>query len=248
MADIKTILEGVEGLPATMAADLEKSFNESVESKVEAKVAEIKESAIAEAREEFEDEKFAFKEGLVKKLDTFLDTVTASWLESNAVGVDSEIKVEMAESLITKVVAALAENDIKAPDSQAVIEAAEERVRYQHQRSNKLAKSLNEANQKLVGYQRTEVLAQVAEGASAAELDKLNTVMESVNFVNAEEFKTLAEGKFAVIKSEGKQTPPEDPKQTKITEGVDPAKTEDDKINEGLSEEDIARQRFIESL
>lgn len=246
---IKAILESVEGLPADMTKELETSFTESVAEAVAAGVAELKESAIAEAKEAFETEKLDFKESVVKKIDAFMTAVIPQWMEANAQALDGGLKVQLAESLITNIMSTLAENDITNPQAQSVIESMEQRLQKQRDRANQATKKLLEAESKVVAYQRKEIVEAAGAELSEAQQDVLRTKMEAVNFTSEAEFKQLTESQATLIKAAQiteNDKGEKDGKKT-VTEGAKTPKGEA-VVENHMSEEDIARQEFMEGL
>ena len=57
-------------------------------------------------------------EDLVEKVDSYLDYVVESWVESNKVEIESNFKVETAQSLLDNIKGLVAEHNLEIDDSQ----------------------------------------------------------------------------------------------------------------------------------
>lgn len=252
MHSIKTILESVEGLPKQMVESLETAFNEQIEAKTESIRAEL----TAENEAVLKEAKLDQIESIVESVDAFLDSQIGVWVEANAVGIDQMIKTQIAESLITTVVGALAEHDIARPEVSHVVESIENRYQEQRNRSNSLLKEnvkLKNENSQLKAKAVVEAVIQTADLA-LNEAEQLIERASKIAFINESDYRGQLETQLYALKAEAaKKSAAEGDKgdQGKDAEDDDMDDDEDD-MDEGYKkesfEDDAYRQEFIKSI
>lgn len=185
---IKQILESVEGLPEDTAQMLEESFTQKVESVAQERATEIAES-------EREDIRTEVKLEMAEKIDQFMDSITSEWLTENAVALDQSIKAGICESLIEGIVGVMAENNIKAPETDEVIDIMESKVQAERKRANKLARDFMEADKKLKKLTFENVVRDVADanGLSMLQASKLRNQLKNESSLEESKLITKAE-------------------------------------------------------
>ncbi|QGZ16160.1 hypothetical protein Kuja_1680 [Vibrio phage vB_VchM_Kuja] len=253
--NIKTILEGVEGLPAQMVESLTQTFEEAVNAKaeeiVESKIQEREAELVAENENVLTLEKENIKQEMVEAIDQFLDSIVGQIVSENAIAIDSLVKVQLAESLLTGLHGLLAEHDISNPDSKQVIENAEERVREERQRANKIAKEAIQLRAENVNLKRESVLNTVTAGLALTECERVKTLSEGIQFVDAETFtealKPIVEEVKKASHDGGGEQEAADPE--KDGKGDDEEKDDKKQKSEGLDpvleSDDEYRQHFL---
>jgi KaiC/GvpD/RAD55 family RecA-like ATPase len=85
---------------------------------VAARTEQLRESMEEELAQFAFDESVATKEGLVEKVDGYLDFVVEQWLKNNAVALDRGIKAEIFESFVGKMKNVFVEHNINLPDEE----------------------------------------------------------------------------------------------------------------------------------
>ena len=94
-------------------------FEAAVHEKVLAETATLEEKFESDLQEQVD----ATVDELVEKVDQYLDYVVESWMEDNKVSVESNIKVEVAESLLTSIKGLVIEHNMEISDEQVDVVA-----------------------------------------------------------------------------------------------------------------------------
>lgn len=178
-------------------------FGETLSEEFREKAATIFESAVvvrvkeevARLEEEFE-EKLAeqvdsITEGLVDKIDGYLDYVVEQWIEQNEIALESGIKADIMESFITGMKGLFEEHYIDVPEEkydvlgemEAKIDALEEKLDEQVERNIDLKKSLSEATRK-------EIVKTISEGLTDIETEKFLALAEELTYDSEDSFQT----------------------------------------------------------
>ena len=178
-------------------------FGETLSEEFREKAATIFESAVVvrvkeevtRLEEEFE-EKLALQvdsitEGLVDKIDGYLDYIVEQWIEQNEIALESGIKSDIMESFITGMKGLFEEHYIDVPEEkydvlgemEAKIDALEEKLDEQVERNIDLKKSLSEATRK-------EIVKTISEGLTDTETEKFLALAEELTFDGADSFQS----------------------------------------------------------
>lgn len=178
-------------------------FGETLSEEFREKAATIFESAVvvrvkeevARLEEEFE-EKLAeqvdsITEGLVDKIDGYLDYVVEQWIEQNEIALESGIKADIMESFITGMKGLFEEHYIDVPEEkydvlgemEAKIDALEEKLDEQVERNIDLKKSLSEATRK-------EIVKTISKGLTDIEKEKFLALAEELTYDSEDSFQT----------------------------------------------------------
>ena len=178
-------------------------FGESLSEEFRAKATTIFESAVvARVKEEVAhlniefEEKLAeqvdsITEGLVDKIDGYLDYVVEQWIENNEIALEHGLKSDIMESFITGMKGLFEEHYIDVPEEkydvigemEAKIDALESKLDEQFERNVELKKSLSESVRK-------EIVSIVSEGLTSTETEKFSALVEELSYDDEESFKT----------------------------------------------------------
>lgn len=258
--ELQKLFEGVNGL----STDFLDKVSGLLESKVEAaRVTAIQETeaaghqerlALVEAHKvEIDTLKESHIEEVATKVDAFLNAVVEEWANKNAPAIDSQIKREASEKLLSGLVGVMKEARINfAEDSDGMLAVLNHRL-------SETERDLNEANSQLAtikesetSRQREDVIKRVCEGMVATKKELVIGLLEGIDFKTEAEFESrvrtfrnLTEGKAA--KKEGDDKDKDDnfsdkvgkdnEKDKKVEEGKNPKKEGDDD-NDDDSEDD----------
>lgn len=214
---IKQILESVEGLPEDTAITLEESFNQKVENVAQERATELAESEREEIRTEVKLE-------MAEKIDQFMDSITSEWLTENAIALDQSIKAGICENLIEGIVGVMAENNIKAPETDDVIDIMESKVQAERKRANKLARDFMEADKKLKTLTFENVVRDVADanGLSLMQASKLRNQLKNESSLEESKLVAKAESVAKGLVFESKTRKPKGRKFTEAKKGKAP--------------------------
>jgi hypothetical protein len=128
-------------------------------------------------------------EDLVEKVDSYLDYVVESWVESNKVEIESNFKVETAQSLLDNIKGLVAEHNLEIDDSQVdAIAEMETKVEESTTKYNEVVEEMiavKEAKQQL---ELSIAFNEVSEGLTDTQSEKLKVLSEGVSFESVDEF------------------------------------------------------------
>lgn len=160
-------------------------FEAAVHEKVLAQKAALEEKFEAD----LEEQVAAATDELVEKVDAYLDYVIEQWMEANEVAVESNIKVEVAESLLESLKGLVTEHNLSITDEQRdIVAEMEEKLEESTSKYNELVEeivSLREEKQKL---ELEAAFKTVAEGLTDTQAEKLGVLAEGVSFETVEEY------------------------------------------------------------
>ena len=128
-------------------------------------------------------------EDLVEKVDSYLDYVVESWVESNKVEIESNFKVETAQSLLDNIKGLVSEHNLEIDDAQVdAIAEMETKVEESTTKYNEVVEEMiavKEAKQQL---ELSIAFNEVSEGLTDTQSEKLKVLSEGVSFESVDEF------------------------------------------------------------
>lgn len=161
-------------------------FEAAVISRIKTEVARIEESF--EAR--LEEETQLAVEGLVEKVDGYLDYVVEQWMKNNELALESGIKSEILENFIGGLKGLFEEHYIDIPEEKYdVIGEMDAKIAEVESKLNE-AVDANIALTKQVGeLKRHEVMAELSEGLTVTETEKFQSLAKEIVFESADSYK-----------------------------------------------------------
>lgn len=173
-------------------------FEAAVTSKINEEIALINEAY----EQAFEESVTEFKTEMSEQIDSYLTFAAEKWIEENALAIDSGIKTEIAENLMTGLKNLFTENYLEVPEEQFEIAAeATEQVNAVESKLNEQIELNVELHKKLGGYIKHGIVSEVSVGLAETQKDKLQSLSEGVEFSTEEDFRekieTLKESYFA---------------------------------------------------
>ena len=183
--------EAIEGL--FEGQDLTEDFKVKTVAVFEAAVHEkvLAETAVLEEKFEndLQEQVDIAVEDLVEKVDSYLDYVVESWVESNKVEIESNFKVETAQSLLDNIKGLVAEHNLEIDETQVdAIAEMETKVEESTTKYNEVVEEMiavKEAKQQL---ELSIAFNEVSEGLTDTQSEKLKVLSEGVSFESVDEF------------------------------------------------------------
>ena len=221
--DVEALLNGEE-LSEEFQAKAKTIFEAVVVGRVKSEVARLKEELEAETATKVE----AIKEGLVDKVDGYLNYVVEQWIEQNEIALESGMKSEILEGFVTGLQNLFKEHYIEVPeekfdilgDLQDQVKDTEEKLDEQVAKNVEMQKELNEMKRK-------SSIVEAAEGMTDVDREKFMGLIEELSFEDTESFSkklsTIRENYFAkkATKTEVASVVSDEPVQD-LTESVKP--------------------------
>lgn len=160
-------------------------FEAAINERVEAHKAQLEEKFEADLQEQTE----IVVSELVEKVDSYLDYVVSEWIEENQVTIESNFKVEVAESLMDSIVGLVKEHNIAMDEETIdVVKAAEEAQAEITEKYNVVVEELMEAKKQIEDSQRDAAFTVACEGLADTQVEKLRVLAEGVTFTGSDEF------------------------------------------------------------
>ena len=174
--------------------DLSEDFKEKAKSIFEAAVltkVEEQKAALEESMQtQLEEQTLQFAEGLVSKVDNYLEYVVTEWMEENRLAVEKGIKAEMVEDFMVGLKNLFMEHYIDIPEEK--VEVVEELTVKYDELQSELDKAITEnveMKSQLVQYRKMAIASEIAEGLSEVQEAKLNSLAENVEFISEEDYR-----------------------------------------------------------
>lgn len=188
-------------LATIFGEDLSEDFRNKASSIFEAAVVARVNSEIESIVEQLEAQKAQeineAKEGLVEKVDAFMNYVVEQWMEENTLAVDNGLRTEITEDFITGLKTLFAEHYIEVPEEKYdVLGEMQSKIEELESKLNETISESVELNAQLVDLKKAQILEEQTRDLADTEAEKLQKLIEGVEFDNEQLF---AE-KVAVIK------------------------------------------------
>jgi len=203
-------LLGEENASEDLVTKLEAIFEAAVNDRVERTVAGIVQNVDKDVKTYLDN----VTESLVEKVDDYLDFVVEEWMTDNAVAVEQGIKTQIAENFITGLKNLFENHYIDVPNEKYNV------LDELYAQNRELETKLNESFNQNIALRKQIELTEcagifVAETRDLADtqISKLQSLMESVSFADAEEYRN----KLVAIKENYLHTPKVS-SQTRVTE------------------------------
>lgn len=224
--DLEVVLSD-EGLTEEFKTKATILFEAAVSSRVAIIEGELKESYEKKLEETFSE---AFK-NISEKMDDYLDYVAETWIEENAVAIDSNIKLELAESFMGNLKNLFEEHYIEIPEEKVdIVEALTKEINELKEKENSRISENISIKKKLEKLECDLAFNELAEGLADTQREKLKSLAEGVEFASVEDFKSkvniLKENHFketGVVKESKILTESVDLPKKESTKEIDPA-------------------------
>ena len=214
-SDEEAIVEGHFDEDLTALVDSEATLSEGFKDKasvifeaaLKSKLSEHVERLEEQYAEELSEETSRIQNDLVEKVDGYLNYVVEQWMEDNKVAIESGLRTEIAENFMSALHGVFVENYIQVPDSKVdLVDELSTKV-------DELEESLNEKIEDNVNLKesvnkltRQAIIRESSVGLSESQAEKLKSLVEDVDFSDADTFTakvaTIKESYFKETKVE----------------------------------------------
>lgn len=200
---------------------------EEIREAVKAELQESQEAAIATKIQELEEAASSYiEEQVIPKVDQYLTAAISEWLEENELAIESGSKVELAESFLSGLVGLTESFGYQIPENQvdkvAELETALSEMKEQ---MNALKGQNIELKESVRQAKRQIMLADLTEGLTAVQLEKVQPIIEAVEYRTEEQFSeavtSVIKSYFPVVEQEEESVDDEEDKK-KLDESQDP--------------------------
>ena len=186
---VERLFEGTE-LSEDFKTQTVAIFEAAVQEKVTAEKAALEEKFESDLQEQVN----VTVDELVEKVDQYLDYVVESWMEDNKVEVESNIKVEVAESLLTSIKGLVIEHNMEIDDEQVdVVADLEAKLEESTSKYNDIVEQMIEVREAKEKSDIDIAFKTISEDLTDTQVEKLRVLSEGVSYESVEEFTTKME-------------------------------------------------------
>jgi hypothetical protein len=176
--DVNALLAGEE-----LSEEFQEKARTIFETAIRSKVAEIKEELQASYEEALVEEIQVIKEGLVDRVDAYLEYVADEWIAENALTIEHGLKTEMTESFLAGMKQLFEDHYVTVPeDRYDVVESMVDKLDEMEEKLNEQIEKNVALNRRLAESVADVIFADVSEGLALSQKDKLASLAENVEF------------------------------------------------------------------
>jgi hypothetical protein len=195
--DLNALVESEATLSDEFKAKTAVIFETAIKSKISEEVLRLEDEYQIRLEEELE----STRSDLVEKVDSYLNYVVEQWMEDNKLAVETGLRTEIAEGFMNSLKDLFVESYIDVPETKVdLVDELSETVKELEDRLNEQTGSVIEMASKLESYQREMIVRESARDMAETEVEKLNSLVESLDFEDEESFavkvKTVKESYF----------------------------------------------------
>lgn len=145
-------------------------------------------------------------EALTENVDQYISYVAEQWAKENEVAIEKALRSELAESLLQGMYKLFAEHSVHVPEDKVdVVEALADEVDELKARLNESVRENIDLHTIVESYVKNEIVNEVSSGLAATQIDKLKTLVEGIEFEDAESYKkkveTIKEGFLTTVRT-----------------------------------------------
>ena len=186
-----------EGFKERAAVIFESAVNSKVAEVVKAKDAEI-EAELAERVEAMEEQYKTdieeglneAREGLVDKIDSYLNYVVETWMEENKLAVEKGLRTEIAETFMNNLKDLFKESYISVPESKVdLVDDLVEQVEELEDQLNKSTEQAMAMKTETENLRRDAIIRDASKDLAETQVAKLEKLAEGISFEDEESFK-----------------------------------------------------------
>jgi hypothetical protein len=160
-------------------------FEAAVQEKVLAETAMLEEKFESDLQEQVD----VAVEELIEKVDAYLDYVVENWMDDNKVQIESNIKVEVAESLLAGIKGLVSEHNLEIDQEQIdVVATLEAELAESTSKYNELVEQMIEVRESKQKSDLEIAFKDVSEELTDTQSEKLRVLSEGVSFETVEDY------------------------------------------------------------
>ena len=183
--DLNAIMES----EATLSDEFKEKTATIFEAAIKSKLSEEIDRLEEKYNEELEAEVASTKEGLVEKVDSYLNYVVEQWLEDNKLAVQNGLRTEIAENFMNSLKDLFTESYIEVPESKVdLVDDLAEQVEELETQLNTSTANAIEMTEKLETLQREKVITEASRDLADTQVEKLKSLVAEVEYNDEETF------------------------------------------------------------
>lgn len=187
--DVAALVDGEE-LTEEFKQKAATIFEAAVMNRVKQEIANLDEAYEARLNEQIEQ----IKEGLVEKVDGYLDYVVEQWMEQNEIALERGMKSEILEGFVAGLKGLFEQHYIEVPDEKFdVLGALEEQVEVLNAKLDEQFEANVGLKAELAQYQAQQIVTSLSEGLTDTDKEKFLSLVEGLEFDGVESFEKKAQ-------------------------------------------------------
>lgn len=188
-ADFSDDLNALINDEATLSEEFKQKAETIFEAAIKHKLSEEIDRLEAKYEEELAEEMSSTKSELVEKVDSYLNYVVEQWMADNQVAIQAGLRAEIAENFMTGLKGLFEENYIEVPESKVdLVDDLADTVEELEESLNSTTARAIELAEELEDYKRDAIIRESARGLAETQVEKLKSLVEDVEFEDAETF------------------------------------------------------------
>jgi len=161
-------------------------FEAAVITRVKAEVSKLQEEFDNQLAEQVEE----IKEGLVEKVDGYLNYVVEQWIAQNEIALESGMKSEILESFVQGLKGVFEQHYIEVPEEKFdVLGDMQEKLEQLESKLNESVASNIELTKQINEQKRTASVIEAADGLTDTDVEKFKGLAEELSYEDTESFK-----------------------------------------------------------
>ena len=183
--DVNALLSGDESLSEEFREKAKLVFEAALGAKAKEISAQLEEQYATALSEEVAE----IKVELTERVDSYLEYVSAEWLEENALSIENGLKSEITESFITGMKGLFEEHYVSMPEEKYdVLESMVQKLDEMETKLNEQIEKNISLNKQLGESTAESVFNRVCEGLAVSQKDKLQSLVENVEFESENDY------------------------------------------------------------
>lgn len=184
--DVAALINGEE-LTEEFKTKAATIFEAAVVTRVKAEVAKIEEQFESKLAEQVEE----VKEGLVEKVDGYLNYVVEQWMTDNELALENGMKAEIMESFIAGMKSLFEQHYIDVPEEKLdVVSGLQEQAESLETKLNEQLAANVELTKQINEMKRVDAIGEFCKDLADTDADKFSSLAEELVYDDADSFKT----------------------------------------------------------
>lgn len=197
LEDLRKDIDSVFAADTNLSEEFKTQASKIFEAAVIARVNNEVEALTAELTEQNAAEFEILKEGLVEKVDSYLNYVVEQWMKDNEVGVEQGLRTEVAEDFMLGLKNLFQEHYFEVPEDRVdVLEDMSAKVDEASAKLDETIQSNIALKAELDAIKRDRIIESACKDLTATDAEKMSKLLEGVEFDN----ETLFTEKVKVVK------------------------------------------------
>ena len=188
---------------ATLSDEFKSKAGTIMEAAINSRLAEEIDALEEKFNEELAAEIKETKEGLVDKVDSYLNYVVENWMEENKVAIHNGLRTEIAEDFMNKMKDVFIESYIEVPESKVdLVDDLAAQVEDLEEKLNETTGKAISVSEELENLKRDAIIREASKDLAETQVEKLKSLTHSIDYESEENFiekvKTVKESYFKV--------------------------------------------------